>query len=89
MVYAPVDDESLKALLKGGSSTEVAVLGSGFTILPENPVELTSGTGGSILTILFQITDENLSSPEYLPPQIVATLHNLIAGTLSMIQGSV
>ncbi|WOH04215.1 hypothetical protein DCAR_0623624 [Daucus carota subsp. sativus] len=89
IVYAPVDDESLKALLKGGSSTDMAILGSGFTVLPENPVEQTTGTGGSILTIVFQIADENLSSPEYLPPELVATLHNLIAGTLSLIQGSV
>lgn len=67
----------------------MAILGSGFTVLPENPVEQTTGTGGSILTIVFQIADENLSSPEYLPPELVATLHNLIAGTLSLIQGSV
>lgn len=85
IIYAPIDDSALKALLEGANSDRVAVLGSGFTILPERRIDQGLETAGSILTIVFQIADENLSSPEYLPPQLVSTLHNLISGTISMI----
>lgn len=85
IVYAPVDDSALKALLKGENCERVAILGSGFTILPQTRIDQGLEAAASILTLLFQITDEHLSSPQYLPPQLVATLHNLISGTISNI----
>ncbi|KAL6856845.1 hypothetical protein ACP4OV_018227 [Aristida adscensionis] len=52
VVYAPVDMEAMSMVLSGGDPDYVALLPSGFAILPDGPG---AGDGGCILTIAFQI----------------------------------
>ncbi|XP_070011568.1 homeobox-leucine zipper protein ROC7-like isoform X2 [Nicotiana sylvestris] len=45
-------------------------------------------TGGSVLTIALQLMDEELSTPEYLPPHSVFTANKLVSETVSLIKNS-
>ncbi|CAH1448326.1 unnamed protein product [Lactuca virosa] len=60
VIYAPVDIGAMNIALNGGDPDYVALLPSGFAILPDGPGHyeggvLVGGTGGSLLTIAFQI----------------------------------
>ncbi|CAI9292603.1 unnamed protein product [Lactuca saligna] len=60
VIYAPVDIGAMNVALNGGDPDYVALLPSGFAILPDGPVHyeggvLIGGSGGSLLTIAFQI----------------------------------
>lgn len=86
MVYAPIDIPTMNAIMGGTADPDaVAILASGFAILPDEPDNGEEGFDWSILTIMFQIKDEN-ASPEFIPPQSVATLYNLIRRTATKIQ---
>ncbi|KAE8724581.1 Homeobox-leucine zipper protein MERISTEM L1 [Hibiscus syriacus] len=58
VIYAPVDIVSMNVVLNGGDPDYVALLPSGFAILPGGTSGVTdaiSGSGGSLLTVAFQI----------------------------------
>ncbi|KAA8520009.1 hypothetical protein F0562_014299 [Nyssa sinensis] len=60
VIYAPVDIVAMNVVLSGGDPDYVALLPSGFAILPDGPGHhgggiLEVGSGGSLLTVAFQI----------------------------------
>ncbi|KAG8386154.1 hypothetical protein BUALT_Bualt03G0119600 [Buddleja alternifolia] len=85
IVYAPVDVPAMQHILQGGSADSVAILPSGFAVLPDENVKAAE-TGNSILTIAFQIMDQQLTTPEYLPPQSMLTAYRLMQETVSRIR---
>ncbi|KAL2496159.1 Homeobox-leucine zipper protein PROTODERMAL FACTOR 2 [Forsythia ovata] len=83
VVYAPIDISAMDHIMEGKNSENVSILGSGFAVLPGK------SDRESILTIGFQIMDEELTRPEYLPPQSVLTAHRLMKETISLIKTAV
>lgn len=77
VVHAPIDMAAMDHIAAGKNSDAIAILPCGFVVLPD--------TGGSILTIAFQILDEEASSPEHLPPKSMLTAHHIIMTTVKLI----
>ncbi|TVU16097.1 hypothetical protein EJB05_39646 [Eragrostis curvula] len=89
VVYAPVDIPAMQLVMGGGDSTYVALLPSGFAILPGGPS--ISGCGhkasGSLLTVAFQIL-VNSQPTAKLTAESVDTVNNLIACTIKKIMAA-
>ncbi|KAK4398493.1 Homeobox-leucine zipper protein PROTODERMAL FACTOR 2 [Sesamum angolense] len=85
IVYAPVDIPAMHHIFQGGCADSVAILPSGFAVLPEGSPDDDAETENTILTIGFQIMDEQLTTPEELPPQSVLTAYRLMKETVSRI----
>ncbi|KAF7813258.1 homeobox-leucine zipper protein ANTHOCYANINLESS 2-like isoform X1 [Senna tora] len=90
VVYAPVDVESLNVVMSGGDSSYVALLPSGFAILPDaGPGSPRGGGGGgSLLTVGLQILVSSLPTGK-LTVESVDTVNNLISCTLQRIKASI
>lgn len=103
MVYAPLDIASMRAVMTGRESSFVALLPSGFAIVPDG----SSGCGGSnewsgrlgrggssndgsgsLLTVAFQILVNNLPSAK-LNVESVDTVNGLLACTIDRIKSAV
>ncbi|KAF0897753.1 hypothetical protein E2562_000465 [Oryza meyeriana var. granulata] len=96
VVYAPVDIVAMNVVLNGGDPDYVALLPSGFAILPDGP----SGNGqavgengscsggGSLLTVAFQILVDSVPTAK-LSLGSVATVNSLIACTVERIKAAV
>ncbi|XP_074375747.1 homeobox-leucine zipper protein GLABRA 2-like isoform X1 [Apium graveolens] len=96
IVYAPVDISGMQSAITGCDSSNVSVMPSGFAILPEGiesrPLVISSraedkSTGGSLLTIAFQVlisesptAKVNMESIESVNSLISCTLHNIKTG---------
>ncbi|RWV87073.1 hypothetical protein BHE74_00043992 [Ensete ventricosum] len=94
VIYAPVDVIAMNVVLNGGDPDYVALLPSGFAILPDGPcgggggrVEEV-GSGGSLLTVAFQILVDSVPTAK-LSLGSVATVNSLIACTVERIKASV
>ncbi|RLN23705.1 homeobox-leucine zipper protein ROC5-like isoform X2 [Panicum miliaceum] len=86
VVYAPVDIPAMQLVMNGGDSTYVALLPSGFAILPDGPSAATGHkTGGSLLTVAFQIL-VNSQPTAKLTVESVETVNNLISCTIKKIK---
>ncbi|ONM30532.1 Homeobox-leucine zipper protein ANTHOCYANINLESS 2 [Zea mays] len=87
VVYAPVDIPAMQLVMNGGDSTYVALLPSGFAILPDGPssVGAEHKTGGSLLTVAFQIL-VNSQPTAKLTVESVETVNNLIFCTIKKIK---
>ncbi|KAJ1282895.1 hypothetical protein BS78_03G086500 [Paspalum vaginatum] len=86
VVYAPVDIPAMQLVMNGGDSTYVALLPSGFAILPDGPsVGAGHKTGGSLLTVAFQIL-VNSQPTAKLTVESVETVNNLISCTIKKIK---
>lgn len=86
VVYAPVDIPAMQLVMNGGDSTYVALLPSGFAILPDGPCDGTEQTtGGSLLTVAFQIL-VNSQPTAKLTVESVETVNNLISCTIKKIK---
>ncbi|CAA3030029.1 homeobox-leucine zipper PROTODERMAL FACTOR 2-like [Olea europaea subsp. europaea] len=83
VVYAPIDISAMDHIMEGKNSDNVSILGSGFAVLPGRTDR------ESILTIGFQVMDEELTTPEYLPLQSVLTAHRLMKETTSLIKAAI
>ncbi|GJN12502.1 hypothetical protein PR202_ga30785 [Eleusine coracana subsp. coracana] len=82
VVYAPVDVAAMTVVLAGGGDPDyVALLPSGFAILPD-------GGGGSLLTVAFQILVDSAPTAK-LSLGSVATVNSLIACTVQRIKAAV
>ncbi|KAA8526494.1 hypothetical protein F0562_008303 [Nyssa sinensis] len=94
VIYAPVDVVAMNVVLGGGDPDYVALLPSGFAILPDGPTGHggggigEAGTGGSLLTVAFQILVDSVPTAK-LSLGSVATVNNLIACTVDRIKASV
>ncbi|XP_055801294.1 homeobox-leucine zipper protein HDG2-like [Solanum dulcamara] len=94
VIYAPVDINAMNIVLNGGDPDFVALLPSGFAILPDGPPwgnsgrgTYNNGSGGSLLTVAFQILVDSLPTAK-LSLGSVATVNNLIACTVDRIKGA-
>ncbi|CAN4086826.1 unnamed protein product [Withania somnifera] len=97
VVYAPVDIAGMQSVITGCDSSNIAVLPSGFSILPDGlesrPFVITSrqddrsSEGGSLLTVAFQILTSN-SPTEKLSKESVESIHDLLSCTLHKIKAS-
>ncbi|GAB2285285.1 Homeobox-leucine zipper protein hdg2 [Dionaea muscipula] len=96
VIYAPVDIVAMNVVLNGGDPDYVALLPSGFAILPDGPSissggcisnEFAGGSGGSLLTVAFQILVDSVPTAK-LSLGSVATVNNLIACTVERIKAS-
>ncbi|KAL3615000.1 Homeobox-leucine zipper protein PROTODERMAL FACTOR 2 [Castilleja foliolosa] len=93
VIYAPVDIIAMNVVLSGGDPDYVALLPSGFAILPDGPGDQTGGSdevgsGGSLLTVAFQILVDSVPTAK-LSLGSVATVNNLIKCTVERIKGAV
>jgi|UniRef100_A0A2N9FB88 homeobox-leucine zipper protein len=97
VVYAPVDITGMQSVMTGCDSSNMALLPSGFSILPDGiesrPLVITSRQeeksteGGSLLTIAFQILT-NTSPTAKLSVESVESVNTLISCTLRNIKTS-
>lgn len=101
VVYAPVDIPSMTVVMNGGDSAYVALLPSGFAILPEGPMHSgsnrcngnpnkeneTSEGSGCLLTVGFQILVNSLPTAK-LTVESVETVSNLIGCTIQKIKAA-
>ncbi|KAD5802732.1 hypothetical protein E3N88_14092 [Mikania micrantha] len=93
VIYAPVDIAAMNVVLHGGDPDYVALLPSGFAILPDRPGQHEIGipevgTGGSLLTVAFQILVDSVPTAK-LSLGSVATVNNLIECTVERIKAAV
>ncbi|KAK2650399.1 hypothetical protein Ddye_017888 [Dipteronia dyeriana] len=102
VVYAPVDIPAMHVVMNGGDSAYVALLPSGFAIVPDGPGSrgpgannggTTNGNGvtprvsGSLLTVAFQILVNSLPTAK-LTVESVETVNNLISCTVQKIKAA-
>ncbi|KAK4745329.1 hypothetical protein SAY87_011641 [Trapa incisa] len=89
VVYAPVEIAAINVVLNGGDTDYVALLPSGFTILPDGTAAQGGevGPGGSLVTIAFQILVDSVPTAK-LSLGCVATVNNLIVCTVERIKAS-
>ncbi|OIW08427.1 hypothetical protein TanjilG_03103 [Lupinus angustifolius] len=92
VIYAPVDIVAMNVVLSGGDPDYVALLPSGFAILPDGTTTHGNGIGetvpsGSLLTVAFQILVDSVPTAR-LSLGSVATVNNLIACTVERIKAS-
>lgn len=96
VIYAPVDIVAMNVVLSGGDPDYVALLPSGFAVLPDGPkcMAVTNsgindlGTGGSLLTVAFQILVDSVPTAK-LSLGSVATVNSLISCTVDRIKTAV
>ena len=88
VVYAPVDIAAMSTVLNGGDPDSVALLPSGFAILPDGPPRAgTANAGGSLLTVAFQILVDHVPTAR-LSLGSVATVNKLISNTVVRIRSA-
>ncbi|KAH7867568.1 hypothetical protein Vadar_000668 [Vaccinium darrowii] len=95
IVYSAVDVGAMQMVMNGGDSTSVALLPSGFAIVPDCFPDSTSsnnssdtsikGSGGSLLTLGFQILVNNPPTAK-LTMESVDTVNCLISRTIRRIK---
>ncbi|XP_050232565.1 homeobox-leucine zipper protein GLABRA 2 [Mercurialis annua] len=97
VVYAPVDINGMQSVIAGCDSSSIAILPSGFSILPDGlesrPLVITSRhdekslEGGSLLTVAFQILTSS-SPTAKVTMEAVESVNTLISCTLRSIKTS-
>ncbi|KAL3522039.1 hypothetical protein ACH5RR_014873 [Cinchona calisaya] len=93
VIYAPVDIVAMNVVLSGGDPDYVALLPSGFAILPDGPTNQGGvgvpelGSGGSLLTVAFQILVDSVPTAK-LSLGSVATVNSLIKCTVERIKAA-
>ncbi|XP_077253968.1 homeobox-leucine zipper protein ROC2-like isoform X2 [Tasmannia lanceolata] len=95
VIYAPVDIAAMNVVLNGGDPDYVALLPSGFAILPDGGPPMHHGvgsgevgSGGSLLTVAFQILVDSIPTAK-LSLGSVATVNSLISCTVDRIKAAV
>ncbi|XP_057492623.1 homeobox-leucine zipper protein ROC8-like isoform X2 [Actinidia eriantha] len=98
VIYAPIDFPAIKSAINGEDSTNIPILPSGFIISGDGrPEKLGSGaststsskrTGGSLLTVAFQILVCTLSHSKQLSMESVATVNTLVCSTVQKIKAT-
>ncbi|EPS62656.1 hypothetical protein M569_12132 [Genlisea aurea] len=86
VIYAPVDIDAMNVVLNGGDPDYVALLPSGFAILPDGNPDV--GSRGSLLTVAFQILVDSVPTAK-LSLGSVATVNSLIKCTVARIKSAV
>lgn len=86
VVYAPVDVPAMHLVMNGGDSAYVALLPSGFAVMPDGTAAGKMGSG-SLLTVAFQILVNSLPTAK-LTVESVETVNNLISCTVQKIKAA-
>ncbi|KAL4030275.1 hypothetical protein IC575_008511 [Cucumis melo] len=88
IVFAPVDIYAMAVVLRGGNPDYVAILPSGFAILPDRP--RMNGeedvADGSILTVALNIIDHSVT--QRVPFQSMVSMHRIMTETVASIKGA-
>lgn len=95
VVYAPVDIPAMHVVMNGGDSAYVALLPSGFAIVPDGSAAGGEQHGGAsqkrasgcLLTVAFQILVNSLPTAK-LTVESVETVNNLISCTVQKIKAA-
>lgn len=93
VVYAPVDIPAMHLVMNGGDSAYVALLPSGFAIMPDGSGQENGGASdpaearGCLLTVAFQILVNSLPTAK-LTVESVETVNNLISCTVQKIKAA-
>ncbi|XP_038897264.1 homeobox-leucine zipper protein PROTODERMAL FACTOR 2-like [Benincasa hispida] len=86
IVFAPVDIYAMAVVLRGGNPDYVAILPSGFAVLPDKP--RMNGeedvADGSILTVALNIIDHSVT--ERVPFQSMVSMHRIMTETVASIK---
>jgi homeobox-leucine zipper protein len=98
VVYAPIDIPAINIAMSGEDSSDIPILPSGFIISGDGRPETGTGTastsansgrsGGSLLTVAFQILVSSPSSSKQLNMESVATVNTLISSTVQRIKAA-
>ncbi|KAI9186498.1 hypothetical protein LWI28_017877 [Acer negundo] len=96
VIYAPVDVPTMSDILNGRNIDNVNILPCGFAILPaddDRPVVF--GSGGSrdgvcdsLLTMAFNIVDDQVSMEEYISPESLNMIYKIINRTAFLIRNA-
>ena len=94
VVYSPVEKSALANLLNGGDPDHVAIMPSGFTILPDgmssgDDADGVGGGSGSILTIAYYIILSLIGRPLFIPHTTVSIFRQIINDTLTVIKNAI
>lgn len=93
MVFAPLDAYALSGVLKGQNPDCVAILPSGFVILPADPKHIMNHNsdqqtcGASIVTVAFHIID-NASTVEDMPFESVQSIYKIVTDIVCLIKAA-
>ncbi|CAJ2651004.1 unnamed protein product [Trifolium pratense] len=85
VVYAPVDVIAMNVVLCGGDSNCVTMIPSGFAILPDGGSIMNNGSGGSLITVGFQILVDSVPHTR-LALGSVTTVNTLLKATVERIK---
>ncbi|CAA6666868.1 unnamed protein product [Spirodela intermedia] len=91
VVHAPLEAAAADLVVNGGDSSGVALLPSGFVVTSDGSAAVgapASKTGGSLLTVAFQILANGLSDTNTLAVDSVETVNSLISRTLGKIEAA-
>ncbi|CAJ1956762.1 unnamed protein product [Sphenostylis stenocarpa] len=88
VVYAPLDEQAVAALIHGSNPDKVMILPSGFSILPGRLQEEDDRNSRSLLTIAFHIVESRTSKP-FIAPESVEIIYKVISDTVNSITDSV
>ncbi|KAL7094288.1 hypothetical protein ACP275_11G093800 [Erythranthe tilingii] len=97
IIYAPMDLKALLSAVKGDDATKIPILPSGFVISTDGRASRGSngastssntGSGGSLLTVAFQIFICRSQLTTQLNMESVATVHTLISSTVKKIKAA-
>lgn len=96
VVYAPIDMPAINIALSSEDPSDIPILPSGFVISGDGSPETESSSastsrntgrsGGSLLTVAFQILVSGPSSPKQMNMESVATVNTLISSTVQRIK---
>lgn len=86
IVYAPIDVFAMSAVFHGGNPDNVAILPSGFAVLPDKPNMNGEEyeTDGSILTVALNIIDHSIT--ERIPYESMDSMHKIMDETVASIK---
>ena len=85
MVYAPLDESAITAIVKGTNPDRVMILPSGFSILPGRLQGDEDRGTGSLLTVAFHVVESATNKP-YIPPESIQIIHKVITDTVTSIK---
>jgi len=86
VVYAPLDESAITAIVKGTNPDRVMILPSGFSILPGRlQGDEDRGTTGSLLTVAFHVF-ESVTNKSHILPEYIHTMRKVITDTVTSIK---
>ncbi|EYU41404.1 hypothetical protein MIMGU_mgv1a0024752mg, partial [Erythranthe guttata] len=98
IIYAPMDLKALLSVVNGDDATKIPILPSGFVISTDGrassrgtngaSTSSNTGSGGSLLTVAFQILICHSQLTTQLNMESVATVHTLISSTVKKIKAA-